>query len=100
MLNTAKCLMPIEKIRDFLLRPGAKHSNEFFDVGYTVYDVEKLNQDIYEIFDEENAVDVKIFDDGKEKFCIFMELCVLKKRRFRTVWQKDTPNSKPRFIKV
>ena len=85
-------------IKEFLLKPGAIHANEFFDVGYTVDDVEKLNHDIEVHFDLSFAFDKVSFPDGREKFSIFMSLGVAKKRRFRTVWQKDTPTSKPRFI--
>ena len=28
--------MPEAKIKEFLLKPGALHAQEFFDVGYTV----------------------------------------------------------------
>lgn len=34
------------KIRKYLLQPGAKHSQEFFDVGYTERDWEQLEADI------------------------------------------------------
>ena len=36
--------------------------------------------------------------DGSEKFSIFMNLGSGNGKRFRTVWQKDTPDSKPRLI--
>ena len=35
-----------------------------------------------------------------ERFSIFTELGVDKKKRFRTVWQKDTSESVPRIITV
>lgn len=90
--------MPEAKIREYLLKPGAVHAREFFDVGYTVADAGRLNGDIDRQFDVGLAVDKVFFPDGREKFSIFMHLGVTKKRRFRTVWQKDTPTSKPRFI--
>ena len=90
--------MPEAKIKDFLLKPGALHAQEFFDVGYTVDDVERLNRDIDRHFDIGFAFDKVSFSDGREKFSIFMNLGVTKQRRFRTVWQKDTPETKPRFI--
>ena len=90
--------MPEAKIKDFLLKPGALHAQEFFDVGYTVDDVERLNRDIDRHFDIGFAFDKVSFSDGREKFSIFMNLGVTKQRRFRTVWQKDTPEKKPRFI--
>ncbi len=90
--------MPIEKIEGFLLKPGAKHAQEFFDVGYTPADVERLNQDIATLFDEAKKTDIVKMGGGIERFSIFMDLGVKKKKRFRTVWQKDTEKSKPRFI--
>ena len=47
MLQTDKYDMPGDKIENYLLRPGAEHAKEFFDVGYTPNDIEKLNDDIY-----------------------------------------------------
>ena len=98
MLESDNYNMPEAKIKDFLLKPGALHAQEFFDVGYTVDDVEKLNRDIDRHFDIGFAFDKVSFPDGREKFSIFMNLGVTKQRRFRTVWQKDTPEEKPRFI--
>lgn len=87
-----------DKINKFLLKPGAKHSKEFFDVGYSDSDYEKLFDDISSEFDESKAVDIKKNTDGTEDFSIFMNLGVKTKKRFRIVWRKDTPDSKPRLI--
>lgn len=92
------CTIHPDKVNKFFLKPNAKHSKEFFDVGYTVNDANKLTDDLKEIFDYSKAVDKSISNDGVEKFSIFAELGVTKKKRFRTVWQKDTPNSTPRII--
>ncbi len=40
------------KISQFLLKRVAKHSSEFFDVGYSEQDGIRLNTDIYQQFDE------------------------------------------------
>ena len=98
MLQSDKFNMPSAKLEAFLLKPGAKHSQEFFDVGYSPNDVERLNRDIGEHFDEALKVDVLRTADGIERFSIFMDLGVREKKRFRTVWQRDTAESKPRFI--
>lgn len=98
VFNTDKYDMPESKIRDFLLKPGAKHAKEFFDVGYTEHDTEKLNADIHEQFNESKAIDKKTLSDGSERFCIIMELGTEKKKTFRTVWQKDKGVEKARFI--
>lgn len=76
---------------------GAKHAQEFFDVGYSPADGERLRKDISDNFDIRKAVEKKVAN-GVEKFSIFMDLGVTQKKRFRTVWQKDTPDSIPRII--
>lgn len=93
-----QCEIAPDKINKFLLKPGAKHSKEFFDVGYKETDFERLNKELRECFDYKKAVDKIILDNGAEKFSIFVELGVTKKKRFRTVWQKDNQNSIPRLI--
>lgn len=86
-----------DKINKFCLKQGSKHAEEFFDVGYEPSDGELLKHDILTQTTNER-VDIKIDGTGVEKFSIFMELGKTKKKRFRTVWQKDTPSSKPRLI--
>lgn len=98
IINNNKCDIASDKINKFFLKPGAKHSQDFFDVGYTQDDFERLKKDLKDCFDYEKAVDKTVSDNGVEKFSIFTELGVDKKKRFRTVWQKDTPDSTPRII--
>lgn len=86
-----------DKINKFCLKQGSKHAEEFFNVGYEPSDGELLKHDILTQTTNER-VDIKIDGTGVEKFSIFMELGKTKKKRFRTVWQKDTPSSKPRLI--
>lgn len=90
--------IPPDKIKKFLLSPGAKHADEFFDVGYKESDYERLFDDIESKFDTSKLTDVKKNSDGTEDFSIFMDLGITSKKRFRTVWRKDTPNGKPRLI--
>ena len=97
-LNNDRYVIAEPKISRFLLKPGAKHSAEFFNVGYTEQDSLTLNADIYRQFDEAEKVDVRVSEDGMESFSIFMELGTTKKKRFRTVWQRDPGSDKPRFI--
>lgn len=97
-LNNDRYVIAEPKISRFLLKPGAKHSAEFFNVGYTEKDSLALNADIYRQFDEAEKVDVRVSEDGTESFSIFMELGTTKKKRFRTVWQRDPGSDKPRFI--
>lgn len=86
------------KISKFLLKPGAKHSAEFFDVGYSEQSGALLNTDIYQQFDESLKTDVRIAEDGTESFSIFMDLGTTEKKTFRTVWQRDPGSDKPRLI--
>lgn len=85
------------KIVDFLLKQGAKHSKEFFDVGYTAKDSLRLFKDIEKGYDLSKATNFININNGK-RFSIFMQLGMTKKKRFRTVWQIDTPDLCPRFI--
>ncbi len=85
------------KINKFLLLPGAKHSEEFFNVGYKPGDYELLFDDIAAGFDMKKAVDFRANPSGKEGFSIFMKLGVTKKRDFRTTWERKNSKSKPRF---
>lgn len=86
------------KLSQYLLKPEAKHAAEFFDVGYSESDTERLNVDIYQQFDESLKEDVRVLDDGTEAFSIFMELGTTDKKMFRTVWQREPGSEKPRFI--
>lgn len=97
-LDNDRYVIAEPKISKFLLKPGAKHSTEFFNVGYTEQDSLALNADIYRQFDEAEKVDVRVSKDGTENFSIFMELGTTKKKRFRTVWQRDPGSDKPRLI--
>ena len=98
IIRNKECEIAPDKIDKFFLKPNAKHSKEFFDVGYKPTDFELLDKDLKASFDYSKAVDKVILDNGVEKFSIFTELGVDKKKRFRTVWQKDTPESIPRII--
>lgn len=97
-MTSEKYIMPESKIKEFLLKPGAKHAKEFFDVGYTPDDAELLNHDIDTQFDENKAYDRRTLNDGAERFSIKMQLGKTIEKPFRTVWQKDTPDGKARFI--
>ena len=95
--ETDKFIMPTAKIDKFLLKPGAKHAKEFFDVGYTTNDGERLLKDIELGFDETKVWDIKE-SDSKIRFSITMKLGVTEQKDFQTVWQKDPNGGKPRFL--
>lgn len=98
IIKNNKCEITPDKINKFFLKPNAKHSEEFFSVGYKTTDFELLDEDLKACFDYSKAVDKVVSDSGVERFSIFAELGVNEKKRFRTVWQKDTPESIPRII--
>ena len=41
-----------DKIDKFSLKVGAKHSEDFFNAGYTINDKEKLREDLKELYKE------------------------------------------------
>lgn len=87
-----------DKIDKFLLKPGSKHYPEFESVGYRSGESSLLAIQIDDGYDESKAVDRMKNADGSERFSIFMTLGFDGGKRFRTVWLKDTPDSKPRLI--
>ena len=100
IIENNECEIAPDKINKFFLKPNAKHAKEFFDVGYKPTDFELLDKDLKASFDYSKAVDKVVLDNGVERFSIFTELGVDKKKRFRTVWQKDTSESIPHIITV
>lgn len=97
-LKNDKYFIDEPKISKYMLLPGAKHSKEFFDVGYTVHDGGILNDDIYKQFDSEKIVNVGKDQYGYERFIIYMMLGKTKKKRFATIWRKKSESSIPLFI--
>lgn len=97
IIETEKAAIQIRKLTEYLLKPGAKHSKEFFDVGYTEQDIEKLATDIFEQYDEEKRTDVRAKDDGAESFVVYMQLGKEDRKNFITVWLKESGNAKPRL---
>lgn len=98
IIETKETIIQRRKLTDFLLKPGAKHAQEFFDVGYTEQDVEQLAADIHVQYAEEKRVDFKAADNGTEKFSVFMEFGKEDRKPFQTVWQIDPGSEKPRLI--
>lgn len=91
------CFIHPNKISEYLLKPGTKHSQEFFDTGYTERDSELLISDITEQFDISRAVEFRKGYGGSEQFSIFMQLGKNSKKRFRTTWQIDKKGETPRL---
>lgn len=87
-----------QKYTGYFLKSGAKHADQFFDVGYTSDNPLQLRYDMARQFNMEKAVDFKELGGGAVRFNIYMELGVTKQRTFCTGWIKDAPESKPRII--
>lgn len=86
------------KLSGFCLKPGAKHSAEFFKMGYTEGDEKRLFHDIEKGYDPERKIIEGVLASGKTKFSIPMKLGVTSTQLFRTVWQEDGPDDTSRFI--
>ena len=98
VIREAPCQLTKQKYSQFFLKPGAKHADDFFDVGYTQADVRRLRYDMARQFDITKATEFAKTGDGKERFNIYMELGVGETKRFCTGWTKDTADSVPRVI--
>ena len=98
VVKNAECITTPKKYTGYFLKSGAKHANQFFDVGYTSDNPLQLRYDMARQFNMEKAVDFKELGGGAVRFNIYMELGVTKQRTFCTGWIKDAPESKPRII--
>lgn len=97
-VKNAPCVTTPKKFTGYFLKQGAKHADQFFEVGYSQDDPMRLRYDIAKQFDMDKAVDIKELGGGAKKFNIYMELGVTKKKRFLTGWIQDAPDSKPRIV--
>lgn len=97
-VENAPCVTTPKKYTGYFLKPGAKHADQFFDVGYMQDNPLQLRYDMAQQFDMEKAEDIKELGGGARKFNIYMELGVTKKRTFCTGWIQDTPDSIPRVV--
>ena len=98
IIKITTCMIADDKIYKFMLKDGAKHSQEFFEAGYSTKDGERLRNDITGQFNISKAEDYRENEDGSVKFSIFMQLGVGEKRRFRTVWLQENEQAEPRLI--
>lgn len=93
----SKGIIEDSKISDFFLKPNAKHSQDFFGVGYSSDDSELLRNDLLAALEGGKRVDETTTKHGK-RFSVFCELGITQKKRFRTVWQIENSNGIPRII--
>lgn len=97
-VKNAPCVTTPKKYTGYFLKPGAKHADQFFAVGYTQDNPLQLRYDMARQFDMDKAFDIKVLNGGAKKFNIYMELGITKKRTFCTGWIQDTPDSLPRVV--
>ena len=98
VVKNAECVTTPKKYTGYFLKDGAKHADQFFDVGYTADNPLQLRYDMARQFDMSKSVDREELNGGAVKFNIYMELGVTKKKTFLTGWIQDTPESKPRIV--
>lgn len=96
-IKNAPCETTPKKFSGYFLKEGAQHAKEFFNAGYTGDDVLRLRYDMARQFDMTKVTSRTFTDRQEERLIIYMKLGNGNKT-FRTVWQKDTPDSKPRII--
>lgn len=97
-VNNAPCVTTPKKYTGYFLKPGAKHADQFFDVGYEEDNPLQLRYDMARQFDMNKAVNILKNNDGSTKFNIYMEIGVTKKRTFCTGWRIDKQGDTPRII--
>jgi SPP1 gp7 family putative phage head morphogenesis protein len=98
VIRNAPCELTKKKFSGYFLKPGAKHADDFFGVGYTERDVRRLRYDMARQFDVDKAVSRKNNGYGVEHFDIIMQLGTEKQGRFITGWQVDNEGDKPRIV--
>lgn len=97
-VNKAPCVTTPKKYTGYFLKQGAKHADQFFNVGYTADNPLQLRYDMSRQFDISKAVNMSVDESGRERFRIYMDLGIENRKRFRTAWIKDSPDSKPRIV--
>lgn len=86
------------KLDNYLLKPGKKHSDDFFNVGYKETDSKKLRFDILWNYDKTRIEDKKTDKTGVTTYQTHMQLGITKKKWFLVGWRIDKPGDKPRLI--
>lgn len=86
------------KITDYCLKLDAKHSQQFFNLGYKTTDSAQLFRDIEEGYDSAQRTLIETYESGVSKYSIAMDLGVTRKQTFRTVWMDDGPDGTDRLV--
>lgn len=97
-VENAPCVTTPKKYTGYFLKPEAKHSQDFFGVGYTQDNPLQLRYDMARQFDMSRAVDRAVDKNGVETFNIYMKLGVTEEKSFITGWRVDKPGDKPRIV--
>lgn len=87
-----------DKIEKYMLKRGAKHAEDFFNVGYSEKDAVRLYKDIERQYDIKNAKGFRKNAKGETSYAIYMKLGVTKKRTFCTAWKIEKGSEIPKFV--
>ncbi len=98
VIRSAPCELTEKKFSGFFLRPGAKHADDFFNVGYTSDHIRQLRYDIASQYNLDKAIEWAKTGDGKSRFNIYMELGTHRKKYFCIGWVIDSPEEAPRIV--
>ena len=80
VIRSTPCTLTERKYSGYFLKPGAKHADDFFSVGYTEADIRLLRYDMARQFDMDRAVEFKELGNGRIQFNIYITLGVNKKK--------------------
>lgn len=86
-----------DKIEKYMLKKGAKHAEDFFNVGYSEKDSVRLYKDIERQYDIKKAKGFRKSNSGEMRFAIYMRLGVNKKRTFCTSWYVEKIGDIPKL---
>lgn len=96
-----KIIVPYDKIRSFLLKPGSKHYSQFYNVGYRPDDDYRLFKDIEEQFDAARAVEPRTYPvTGELGYTVYMYLGITNKQLFLTAWKIIPESDLPQLVSV
>lgn len=87
-----------DKLTKFCLLRGGKHAEQFFKIGYSADEPERLFRDIEAGYDPSRKIDRIDLEDGHAKTSIPMKLGVTEQQVFRTVWKDDGRDGQDRFL--
>lgn len=86
------------KLRNYLLKAGTQHYEEFRSLGYTKENPDRLVSDIHSAFNITKMISESVKRNGKRRFSIPMNLGIESTATVRSVWEVGPDDSTYRFI--